>query len=136
MQEVDVVLTIPFFNTLYRDQVAGYAVLRQLSILGHAGTEDAELDRVEHAPAVRESLEAVPRLAGIQHQTGGIGRQELRRSFLERHAFAGMPDRHGGSIPGREEPFILGRELALQPPQGQAAGVLTLIGAPVCAIRY
>jgi hypothetical protein len=48
-------------------------VLGQLAVVLHAGADDAELDRIEHAPAVGDAVEAMPLLAGMQHPAFRVG---------------------------------------------------------------
>jgi hypothetical protein len=82
------------------DEVAGNAVVDQGPVVVHAGTDDAELDRVEQAPAVEHVLEAVPGLAGMQHPAVGVVRQERRRRIGEGHLVAGRRIEDLRRVPG------------------------------------
>ena len=59
--------------------------LVEAALVGDAGRDDRDLDRVEHAVAVFEVAEAVPRLARMQHPALRIGR-ELLAATLPRNA--------------------------------------------------
>src|SRR3954470_19462953 len=82
-----------------RDQIARNALLGELSIVAHAGADDAELDRVEQAPAVRQVVETMPLLAGMQHPAVGIGREQLGWRVYEGDALATRP-LHRRRVPG------------------------------------
>jgi hypothetical protein len=56
------------------DDVRRDAVFGELPVILHAVTHDAELDGIQHAPAVGNTVEAVPCLAGVQHPAFRIGR--------------------------------------------------------------
>ena len=76
-------------------------LLLEAALVGHAGRDDRDLDRVEHAVVVFEIAEAVPGLARMQHPAVRIGRELLRGGVLERHLLAGLarcaPCRHSRS---------------------------------------
>ena len=65
---------------------AGMPGLVELAVRLHARADDADLDRVEHAPAVRQAFEPVPALAGMQDPAVRIGREQLLGRLVERDA--------------------------------------------------
>ena len=99
---------------------AGMPCLVELAVVLHARADDAELDRVEHAPAVRQALEAVPALAGMQHPAIRVRREQLGRRLVERDALA-LGTRHFLGIPRREEPVLLREELLVHARHGEPA---------------
>ena len=48
---------------------AGTPRVQELAVVAHAGAQDADLDRVEHAPVPSDALEAVPAVAGLHAAT-------------------------------------------------------------------
>ena len=101
---------------------AGMPFLSSCAIRLHARTDDAELDRVEHAPAVRQVLEAMPALARMQNPVTRVRRELLRGHFVKRDALAALRVAHRLRIPGREEPVLLGEELLANARDRKAAG--------------
>src|SRR5205814_2360035 len=71
-----------------------------------AGRQDADLDRIEHAPVVGDLVEAVPLVAGTQDPGVLFSTKNFRRNILEWHLANAL------HVPWREEPVLLLLELA------------------------
>jgi hypothetical protein len=103
------------------DDVGRNALLVELAIVLHAGADDAELDRVEHAPAIGQAVEAMPFLAGMQDPAIRIRGKLFGRCLVEWHLLAGLRIGDLIGIPRREEPFLLGQEFLPRIRHGEAA---------------
>ena len=94
----------------------------EFAVVLHAGADDAELDRIEHAPAIGNAIEAMPLLARVQHPAFRIGGQLLGRRFVKRHLLAALRVLDLGRIPRREEPVLLRGEFLVHSRGGEPAG--------------
>ncbi|MNX95822.1 hypothetical protein D3C86_1281140 [compost metagenome] len=90
----------------------GNALRLQLTVGAHARHHDADLDRVEQAPARLQAGETVPFGARLELPAGRIGGQLLGIGVGEIDQFAALV-MHLGGVPRLEEPVAAAGELAV-----------------------
>ena len=105
------------------DDVGRDAVFGELAVILHAGTDDAELDRIEHAPAVgndrRSRATSRPDAAPSSPDRWRAARWGAAGTGLLRPLFAILDL---GRVPRCKEPVLLRRELLAHTREREAAG--------------
>ena len=100
------------------NQCSRYAVLFQFAIVAHPRCQNADFDRVQHAPVIRQVFKAVPGFTRTHHPAVLIGCQQCGWRVGKVIGFTGLRIGYHFFVPRFEEPVAFGGKLFVQPCHG------------------